>query len=166
VDTLPCDVMDNTRHRPAVRVICLDAANRLLMLQWRDPADGSTLWEPPGGGIEPGETPRDTASRELVEETGLDPAAIGEKWTDVERDVRWNGQRFVGAEQFFLARFDTDSPHISRAGLAPDEKQNLRGHAWLTWSQLKALDERVEPPQLKAVLRELAPGGPWSPAAQ
>ncbi|WP_455568875.1 NUDIX domain-containing protein [Streptomyces inhibens] len=45
-----------TTHRPAARVICLDAAHRLLLLHWRDPFDGTWLWEPPGGGIEPGET--------------------------------------------------------------------------------------------------------------
>ncbi|WP_435612247.1 NUDIX domain-containing protein [Streptomyces sp. bgisy159] len=65
-----------TTHRPAARVICLDAANRLLLLHWRDPFDGTWLWEPPGGGIESGETPLVTARRERAEETGLDPAAV------------------------------------------------------------------------------------------
>ena len=44
-----------TKHRPAARVICLDAADRVLLMHWRDPSDGHLLWEPPGGGIEPGE---------------------------------------------------------------------------------------------------------------
>jgi hypothetical protein len=30
--------------RPAVRVLCLDARQRLLLLRWRDPADGSYVW--------------------------------------------------------------------------------------------------------------------------
>ena len=59
-------------HRPAVRVICLDADGRVLLMHWRDPHDGSRLWEPPGGGIDPGETPLQAARRELAEETGLD----------------------------------------------------------------------------------------------
>jgi hypothetical protein len=33
--------------RPAVRVVCLDERQRLLLLlRWRDPADGSYLWSP------------------------------------------------------------------------------------------------------------------------
>lgn len=50
-----------------------------------DPDDGSTLlvdhinaglWLPPGGHVEPGEHPRDTARREAHEELGIDPVLV------------------------------------------------------------------------------------------
>ncbi|AWK09167.1 NUDIX hydrolase [Streptomyces spongiicola] len=150
-----------TTHRPAVRVICLDAAQRLLLLHWCDPFDGVMLWEPPGGGVEPGETPLIAARRELAEETGLDPAAVRDRSVSVERDVRWNGKRQVGPEDFFVAHFAEERPALSPTGLLPDEQVGLHGHAWVTRSDLGTLADRIEPPTLPSVLAALVPDGPW-----
>lgn len=150
-----------TTSRPAVRIICLDADDRVLLLHWQDPFDGKLLWEPPGGGIDPGETPLEAARRELTEETGLDPAAIGAESVVVHRDNVWNGKRFVGSEPFFLARYpDLVGPDLSRAGLLPDEQQNLRGHHWLSRADLEALTDPVVPATLIAEIGRLAPGWP------
>ncbi|CAL9643220.1 NUDIX domain-containing protein [Streptomyces sp. enrichment culture] len=153
--------MDST-HRPASRVICLDASRRLLLLRWRDPSDGAYLWEPPGGGIEPGETPLAAARRELAEETGLDPAAVLDRSVPVDRDLWWNGRRFTGTEHFFLAEFADERPPLVRTGLLPDEQASLDTYAWTAWPDLGTLTDPVEPPRLSAVLDALAPGGPWS----
>jgi 8-oxo-dGTP pyrophosphatase MutT (NUDIX family) len=145
-----------TVHRPAVRIICLDAAGRVLLLRWRDPGDGAIIWEPPGGGIEPGESTVDTARRELVEETGLDPDAIGAAAVTVERDTTWKGRRFVGPETFFLARYAGDRPAVSRTGLLADEHDTLTGHDWVAGAELSQVDGRLEPPTLAAAIAELA----------
>ncbi|MEV7247691.1 NUDIX hydrolase [Streptomyces cyaneofuscatus] len=151
----------DTTHRPAARVICLDAAHRLLLLRWRDPFDGTRLWEPTGGGIEPGETPLATARRELAEETGLDPAAVLDRSVPVDRDVQWNGKRYIGTEHLFVARFTDEQPSLVRTGLLSDEQVNLDTYAWIEWSDLTSLPDPVEPPQLLAVLDALLPEGPW-----
>ncbi|MFE1314601.1 NUDIX hydrolase [Streptomyces sp. NPDC058755] len=150
-----------TTHRPAARVICLDAAQRVLLLRRRDPFDGTWLWEPPGGGMDPGETALEAARRELAEETGLDPAAVTDRSVPVERDVWWNGKRHTGSEQFFLARFTEEQPTLVRTGLLPDEQIDLDTHAWIAAPDLASLPDRLEPPQLLTVLEALVPEGPW-----
>jgi len=42
----------------------------VLLLHQLRPATGKTLWEIPAGTLEPGESPLETAKREIVEETG------------------------------------------------------------------------------------------------
>ena len=154
--------MEIAPFRPAVRVVCVDASARILMLRWRDPFDGSYLWEPPGGGIDPGETPIEAARRELTEETGLDPAAITGAGLDVHRDTTWKGRRWVGPEQFFLAHYDSDQPEVRRDGLLDYEQADLDRHAWVPWTDLVALPDRLEPANLPDVLRDLDPAGPWA----
>jgi ADP-ribose pyrophosphatase YjhB (NUDIX family) len=47
-------------------------SGRLLLAHWNEA--GHTGWTLPGGGLEPGEDPRDAAVREVREETGYDVA--------------------------------------------------------------------------------------------
>jgi 8-oxo-dGTP pyrophosphatase MutT (NUDIX family) len=138
-------------HRPAVRVICFDADGRVLLLNWRDPVDGHRLWEPPGGGIDPGETPLQAARRELTEETGLDPAAIDPDFLLVDRDTIWKGRRHTGPEQFFAAVYPGAAPEIGRDGLLPYERAELQGHAWVHPADFGTLPDPLEPPSLAAV---------------
>jgi 8-oxo-dGTP pyrophosphatase MutT (NUDIX family) len=149
-----------TTWRPAVRIVCLDGDGRVLLMCWRDPHDGALIWEPPGGGIENGESPFRAARRELVEETGLDPDSIVDSPLIVARDTTWKGKRYVGSEEFYLARYPEQRPTLRRDGLMVDEQQNLTDHRWLHLSELSTLDGRLEPPELAAVIARLTEGPP------
>jgi ADP-ribose pyrophosphatase len=60
------------RHPGSAVMIAVDQENRVLLVkQFRLPAE-QDMWEIPAGRIDPGETPEQTAKRELREETGYE----------------------------------------------------------------------------------------------
>jgi 8-oxo-dGTP diphosphatase len=145
-----------TRARAAARVVCLDDQDFVLLMHWRDPTDGHQLWEPPGGGLEPGEGPREAVLREWAEETGLPvPELVGEPAT-VGRDVFWNGSRVVADETFFLARVRRAQPAVP-AGFTEGETETYLGHAWVGPDDVASaeVDGDTLEPDLRPVLDRL-----------
>jgi len=85
------------RHPGSVVIIPHLSEERLILVRQYRHAVGQNLWELVAGGIEPGETPRQSARRELLEETGFrahvikpvlefypSPGILSEKMTLVE----------------------------------------------------------------------------------
>ncbi|MEV1176434.1 NUDIX domain-containing protein [Nonomuraea sp. NPDC049784] len=136
--------------RPAARVVCLDRDGRVLLMHWYDPVSRMDVWEPPGGGIDPGETALEAAKRELAEETGLPGSAVRERFVEVARDFAWLGIRYVKTEPFFLATFDEARPAVRPGQLTEEEREVYRGYAWA-----EELPDGVEPPELAEVIGKL-----------
>ncbi|SEG87282.1 8-oxo-dGTP pyrophosphatase MutT, NUDIX family [Nonomuraea solani] len=139
--------------RPAARVVCLDRDGRVLLMHWYDEVSRMDIWEPPGGGIDPGETPLEAARRELTEETGLPGAVVQDRCVEVERDFTWLGTRYVKREPFYLATFDETRPEVSPGALTAEESTAFLGHVWA-----EVLPESVEPPDLAKVVERLTAG--------
>jgi putative (di)nucleoside polyphosphate hydrolase len=111
-----CSEMDS-RYRPGVGIMLLNSAGEVFV--GRRVRNGNRTWQMPQGGIDPGESPRDAALRELREEIGTDNVeflAESRGWTryDIPNQVKhraWNG-RWQGQQQkWFAMRFlgaDTD----------------------------------------------------------
>ena len=101
-------------HPDAVVILALrDDGNIAFVRQWRHPT-GRPLLELPAGRVDPGESPAETARRELREEVGLDPARL-----DVARGF-YVAPGF--ADEFlhgYIARDCTESP------LEADEDEEL-----------------------------------------
>ena len=56
--------------RVAAYAIITDGSDNILLARWR--AGRHAAWTLPGGGIDPGEDPKDAVVREVFEETGYD----------------------------------------------------------------------------------------------
>ncbi|WP_226635427.1 NUDIX hydrolase [Brevundimonas poindexterae] len=89
----------------AVGVICLRGDEVLLIRRGRPPRLGE--WSLPGGRVEPGETVRDAALRELREETGVE-AELGPLVDVVDGLFPEDGRHYVLID--FAARWTAGEP--------------------------------------------------------
>ena len=115
-------------YRPAVGIMLVNAAGLAFIGRRIDMPAGLAAWQMPQGGIDPGESPREAAFRELKEEVGTDKADIlaeTESWLhyDLPVDIvprmwsgRWRGQR----QKWFLMRFTGSDADIDLTAHEPE----------------------------------------------
>jgi 8-oxo-dGDP phosphatase len=118
---------DSIEHPGAVAVVALDEAGQVLMIrQYRHPA-GQLLWEIPAGLRDvPGEEPRVTAERELLEETGY-RARDWHVLAEVFTSPGMSDERVV----VFLARGLNWVPEPERAGYVPRYEEAYLQLRWV-----------------------------------
>ena len=153
------------RLRPAVRAVILDPAGRTLLVRFVFP--DRVVWACPGGGMEPGESPRDTIIRELAEETGLVVTDPGPPiWTRTHVIPLFGGAWDGQSETFYLVRTEAfePSPHFSAEALAAEYVTGLR---WWTSAELAAAGAdgvvfapRALPSLLEPLRRGMVPSAP------
>ncbi|HVE64338.1 MAG TPA: NUDIX domain-containing protein [Mycobacteriales bacterium] len=143
-------------RRRAARVIVVDVAARVLLMQGCDPADpGERYWFTPGGGLEPGESMTDAATRELREETGFaaSPTDFGEPvWHDVSV-FPFEGRVYEQSQDFFLLR--TPGFDAAPLGFEEHESRSVTGLRWWSLDELKVTHETFYPPVLIWLVRAL-----------
>lgn len=116
-----------------VRVIIVDAENRILMLkQCHEDRD---IWMVPGGAIEEGENAEQAAIREVKEETGLDAKIMGLIW-HVEEVSEKRGQRFVN---FFLAEIEGGQLNLGTDPERTEEEQVMKELCFMSKEELEKL---------------------------
>ena len=130
---IPDDPSDRpVRTRRAVRVIVVGPDDRVLLFEDSDPGiPGVTWWVTPGGGMDPGESERATAVREMAEETGylLDEAALVGPLATRYAVHGYSDQILDQQEPFYLAVVSAFEIDISAH--TEEEKFTLQGHRWL-----------------------------------
>jgi TDG/mug DNA glycosylase family protein len=143
--------------REAVRALVVDPAGNTLLVRFEWP--DKTVWAPPGGGLEPGESERDAIVRELGEEVGLRGCEIGPcVWTRTHWFAEmpgWGGQ----TERTYLVRTESfePAPEWTAEQLADE---GVAGMRWWSRSELEDATEIFAPRNLPRLLPELLDGGP------
>ena len=143
--------------RPGVRVVLIDADERVLLFAGTAD-DGSRFWFPPGGGIEPGESAEETARREVREETGLANLELAGEFGRRRHVVAWGGVSYDLRERWFLARVAPFEIDIS--GFTDIERAMLVDHRWWTIDEMAASGDRLVPANLAVLARSLLRDGP------
>jgi 8-oxo-dGTP pyrophosphatase MutT (NUDIX family) len=154
--------------RPAARVVVLDPAGRVLLfgarlLDLATPPGPVLYWYTPGGQVEPGESARLAAARELREEIGLvvEPSALeGPVW--LRRVVApLLGVPTDHRETYFALR---DVVHeVDVRGQTEIEAYEDQPHRWWSVAELRSSDEIFAPTALADALEELLAGPPSGP---
>lgn len=135
-------MMRTPRH--AARVVILSPTGSVFLFR-EDNVEVGIHWLPPGGGIDPGESPEDCVRRELREETGwtdLEPERLLCTW---EHDFTHQGIPVRQHEHIFVTR----GPHREPVLEAPDIHWQ-----WLSPQRLATLGEPLWPPRLPDLLAD------------
>lgn len=141
--------MPGPRLRRAVRALLLDDDDHVLLVHfdWEGLEIEGGFWACPGGGIDPGESPRDALHRELAEELGLEGADIrGPVWrlTRMFPMAHWDGQ----TDMTYLVRAARFEPR-PRVDLVAE---NVHGIRWFSPDEVAAGVVTFSPRDLGAQL--------------
>ena len=140
-------------HRVAARVLPVNTAGEVMLLQGQDPAHpGDLHWVSVGGAVDPGETLAAAGVREMLEETGVvlpEDALVG----PVHRATHpfsWDGVAYVSDNHFFAVALD-GPVDVHFDGLEPGEVGNLLQAQWWTPEALRA-DGTAASPDLPDIM--------------
>lgn len=135
--------------RPAARILLLDAQDRVLLFRF-DPADRPPFWCTPGGALDPGESYKQAAARELLEETGIVAPVGAEIARRFVQFTTIEGVPVDADERYFRVR--TDRAAIDTTRHTPLEQRVMREWRWFTRGEIARHPEPIFPEDLLDLL--------------
>lgn len=149
-------------ERTAVRLVVLDADDRLLLFHTRDPTypELGTWWELPGGGMEADETYLDTAVRELREEAGIVVTRdrVGPPTWRRDASFRYRGERRLQHETVIAVRLLGLRPAVDGSHRVGFEEEDYFGFRWWKITEVVGSSEHFYPGRLPALLPRFLAG--------
>jgi 8-oxo-dGTP pyrophosphatase MutT (NUDIX family) len=144
-----------TRLRRSARVFLFDPAGDVLLIRIVAPlADGSfVFWVTPGGEMEPGEAPRETAARELFEELGIRPELVGPVHEESGGTYVHLGETVRNFDVFFAAWCAREAPRL--LGVTAEELALMQEMRWWSIAELETTKERLFPADIATLAREI-----------
>ena len=140
VQTCALPISGGLPFRRAARVLVLTADGLALLMTGHDVTDPAHSWVfTPGGGIQPGETDRQAAARELAEESGIvvDPADLEGPVARRDAVFRFATVTCRQDEVFFLLRLRGPLA-LEQAGWTQLERDAVDSISWWTPAELDA----------------------------
>jgi 8-oxo-dGTP pyrophosphatase MutT (NUDIX family) len=146
-----------------VRVLLLDASDRLLLLHCADTKNPARApyWVTVGGGVEPGESDEDAARREVREEVGIEDIEIGPLIARYRSVFTFEGVDYDQENDYYLAR--TEVTEVDGSGRDEIEVRSTLGHRWWTTEELTSSTEEFTCPGLGPLLDQTLRYGPPAP---
>lgn len=151
---------DSLPYRPCVGMMLVNMDGQVFVGQRLD--SKVEAWQMPQGGIDPGESPRDTALRELKEETGIEAALVNviaetreEHYYDLPKDLIgeiWGGKYRGQRQTWFLMRFTGTDEDVNIA----TPHQEFRDWRWIDPQQLPELIVPFKKKLYRDLLHEFA----------
>lgn len=147
---------EGPKPRSAARIILIDASDRILLFRFDSPVSHRSWWVTPGGGLEPGETHRGAALRELREETGLTGVNLSRCVWHREHEFTWLGRHLLQQERFFVAR--VSSWQVDTKEHTEEELEVITEHRWWGLDEIRASEAVFAPRRLADYLPPILAG--------
>lgn len=137
------------------RIILLDDSGAALLFMTTAPdSSGFARWITPGGGVDPGETHRVAAVRELFEETGREFEVPEQPVWVYDFEVRWDqANHNRGHAEYFVVRTERFEP--SSDNWTAEEHVDVTDWGWFSADALEQCGQPFEPAYLPELLRSL-----------
>ncbi len=143
------------QYRPVAGIMLINQENKVFIGRR---IDFQRTWQMPQGGINPGETPREAAYRELDEETGVtkehvDLIAEHPEWINYllpqeTANTLWDGIYQGLTQKWFVFRFLGQDSDINLSKHIPE----FSTHKWVSLKELQAITFPLKPNLYKDVV--------------